>query len=274
MSCFPHYFAIPALVVCGPKLLHCASGLFLTILRAIHRLPTMHMLTRRFFLTGLGLSLSLRSVPCVIAAGQDNTQVKVVLFSVPETVWQAKLEGRHLTATDLHTRLEERAREQEAQRVVHVLCTLKDDGTPFEWRRGETRKLTTGWQITGGKPEVRPKHFADHFVGTALTLSHAGLQPDGTLTVALKLEHHTAPPGMRRINFANAAEGAERDRLSVEYPEFATLEWSGKAILSTGCTLVAQMLHAPDESENEKPKEKANAVPAQRHLLFITRATP
>ncbi|MGV3661355.1 MAG: hypothetical protein ACO1TE_14300 [Prosthecobacter sp.] len=213
----------------------------------------------RIFLPCLWLGL------CMVSPASAAERAKVVLFAVPETIWQAKLEGQFRDHTDLWTRLEERVREREAERPVHVLCELKSDA-PFAWKHGETRKFTTGWQVIGGKPGVKPERFADQFVGTTLSIENTGVQPDGTVGLELALEHHITPPSMRPLNFAQAAEGAERDRLSVEYPNFSKLEWRGKVSLGHACRLVAQVLQAPGNRESKDP--------AQRYLLFIIPVIP
>lgn len=228
----------------------------------------MPLLMRRLFLPGLALSWALvTAVPAAVAA--DLTDVRVMLFSLPETVWQAKLAEQHLGAPELHTRLEAMVATREAQCPIDARCTLKDDGEPLTWKRGGIRQFTSSWNVLerGKGLGVTPAKHEERFIGSTLTFEDAAVQSDGTLRVKLALYHHTGSPGMRRFNFALAAEGAERDRLSVEYPEFARLDWSGKISLTPGWQLVTQSLHDP---EDKLPGEKA-PLP-RRHLLFITAA--
>ena len=46
-------------------------------------------------------------------------------------------------------------------------------------------------------------------------------------------------------NYANAATGPERDRLSVEYPQFEKVEWHGEVTVWQEWRLVANVLHLP-----------------------------
>lgn len=228
----------------------------------------MPQLMRRLFLPGLALSWAFgTAVPAVMAA--DLTDVRVVLFSLPETVWQAKLADQQLSSADLHTRLEALVATREAQCPIDARCTLKDDGEPLTWKRGGMRQFTTAWNVLerGKGLGVTPAQHEERFIGSSLTFEDAAVRSDGTLRVELALLHHTAPPGMRRFNFAQAAEGAERDRLSVEYPEFARLEWRGKLSLTPGWQLVTQALH---DAEDKLAGGKA-PLP-RRHLLFIAAA--
>ncbi len=218
---------------------------------------------RRTFLTGISSSLWLafRSG----TAEPAPPRLRLQLFVIPEALWQAKLKDQHRDAADLCDRLLHHSRQQppEARLAVDQEITLKGDLSPLDWQRGGTRQFTTGWQVTGGTPEVRPQASAGRFVGTRASLTEIHFTDDHRLAFDLEFEHHTAPPGMRRINFANAAEGAERDRLSVEYPEFHKLEWRGGVSLGRAPQLLAQMLHAPVAD-----------LPARRHLLILSPGTP
>lgn len=243
------------------------------------------MLLRRSFLPGIALALSLGGALCVMAADKAETQVKVVLFSLPESVWQKNLEGQYHGHQDLFLRLEKHQLQNEAQRPVDVVCHLKPD-EPFEWKLGQTRKFTTGWQVLDRAKGlgVEPRTFEDRFVGTTLRIDDAWVRSNGAFSLELALEHHTAPPAMRRINYAQAVEGADRDRHSVEYPEFTKLEWKGKVTVTPAWQLVAQMLYAPEAEEPETggtqenasatEQPKTHATAARRHLLFIIDVIP
>lgn len=227
----------------------------------------MRPLMRRLFLYGLALSGALGTAAPAFAA--DLAEVRVMLFSLPETVWQAKLAEQQLGAPELHTRLEALVATREAQCPIDTRCTLKDDGEPLTWKRGGIRQFTTAWQVLerGKGLGVTPKKHEERFIGSTLTFEDAAVQSDGTLRVELALLHHTASPGMRRINFAQAAEGAERDRLSIEYPEFARLDWRGKISLTPGWQLLTQVLH-----DAEDKLDGGKALLPRRHLLFIAAA--
>ncbi len=205
-------------------------------------------------LMAVGLTLiTLGSLQAQTAA----PQVELVMHAVPETIWQAKFEGPLQDHPDLKKRLDAEG----IKPLFSVKGVLAFD-TPFVWRQGAEREFAEGWETRDQEPAV-PTRLLKRFVGTTVEWQQEHVTEQGKFQVILKLVHHLAPPKMRRISYANAAQGAERDKLSVEYPRFEAVEWEGRLAVSQQWRLVTQVLR-PAGIE-------AEAAPAMRYLVFIKR---
>lgn len=197
---------------------------------------------------------------------QAAEKVRVVMFRVPEKMWQAELERGSADTQALWKLLDQKSRQENVQRTLDVECALRDDQTATEWKRGLDQEFTSSWTSDADKIEVVPEKAEQRFVGTQLSVAGAGPTPGGRLGVSLRLEHDTRPPLMMKHNYANAAEGPERERLSVEYPQFEKVMWQGRVAVDHEWRLVAQVLHTA--KDDDAPAD------ARRYLLFITRIRP
>ena len=83
----------------------------------------------------------------------------------------------------------------------------------------------------------------------------------------MSLEHHLDSPVMQRFNYANAAVGADRDKLSVEYPLFEKIAWKGELFVSREWRLVTNLL----SPQREAAGPGQDAAPAMRYVVFIKR---
>lgn len=205
------------------------------------------------------------------AEGEAAEKVRVVMFRVPEKMWQAELEGGSDTQA-LWKQLDQKSRQVNVQRTLDATCALRDDRTASEWKRGLDQEFTSSWTSDAGKIEVVPEKAEQRFVGTLLSMASLGPTPGGRLGVSLRLEHHTRPPLMMKHNYANAAEGPERERLSVEYPQFEKVVWQGRVAVDHEWRLVARVLHSADR--NDTGNDGGTAAEDWRYLLFITRIRP
>lgn len=205
-------------------------------------------------LMAVGLTLiALGSLQAQTAA----PQVELVMHAVPETVWQTKFEGPWLDHSELKKRLDAEG----AKPLFSVKGILAFD-TPFVWRQGAEREFAEGWETRDQDPAV-PTRLLKRFVGTTVEWQQEHVTEQGKFQVILKWVHHLSPPKMRRISYANAAQGAERDKLSVEYPRFEAIEWEGRLAVTQQWRLVTQVLR-PAGIE-------AEAAPTMRYLVFIKR---
>lgn len=192
------------------------------------------------------------------AAGQG---VHVVMYELPETLWQAEFEGRFLEPAALQKRLEEEFTQGRVKKPVSSLVSTAA-GVAVE-TKGEEPTFVTGWE-TREKGRAIPTDTTTRFVGTLIVVEDKGITDRDPGQVTMKMEHHFAPPTMYKINYANAATGAERDKLSVEYPQFDKLEWQGQLSVGPRWRQVASVLRPASE--------KPGVAPAMRYLIFIKRA--
>ncbi len=192
--------------------------------------------------------------------GPSRGEVEVMMFAVPEAVWLAKFEGQLKEHPMLWKQLDEEARAGRVERPVEMKCKLAGD-EPFEKRVGGEKEFVESWRKDGAAKEVKQDRVTRRFIGTVIRLQlQSDMREDAPLRVTMKLEHHIAPPVMRRINYANAATGAERERLSVEYPQFEKIEWNGVISVRHEWRLVTQLLRPQGDGGN-----------AMRYLVFIKR---
>ncbi|MBB5038359.1 hypothetical protein [Prosthecobacter dejongeii] len=182
-------------------------------------------------------------------------QVELVMHAVPETIWQAKFEG----PLQDHPELKKRLQTEGIKPLFSVKGILAFD-TPFVWRKGAEREFAEGWETRHQDPAV-PTRLLKRFVGTTVEWQQEHATEQGKFQVILKLIHHLASPKMQRISYANAAQGAERDKHSVEYPRFDVIEWEGRLAVSQQWRLVTQVLR-PAGTESDL---------AMRYLVFIKR---
>ncbi|HAL72441.1 MAG TPA: hypothetical protein DCP71_11775 [Verrucomicrobiales bacterium] len=212
-------------------------------------------LTQQFLRVALGAGIV---VGQVLAA---PVEVELVMYEVPEVLWQAKFEGQFQEHPALKKRLDEEMQVGGLKQVLAVKGAVGED-QPWIWRQGQEQEFAEGW-VTPEKPPAMPERLAKRFVGSAVEIQQEGLTEGGRLRVSLKLEHHLTPPKMRRISYANAATGAEREKLSVEYPQFDQIEWMGQLTLWQQWRQVTNVLRlsGPD----------AGAGPAMRYVVFIKR---
>lgn len=183
--------------------------------------------------------------------------VEVVMYELPETLWQAEFEGQFQENPALCKRLEAAAEEGRIQRPLSSQLRFSAEGTAV-YQKGAEQAFVTGWDADTPE-EVKPFGTLPRFIGTRMEVQDEGLTDSGKQMVIVKLEHHLAPPAMYKINYANAATGAERERLSVEYPQFEKLEWEGRLSIWHLWRLVVNV-HRP-----------AGEAPAMRYLVFIKR---
>lgn len=188
-------------------------------------------------------------------------EVELVIYEVPELLWQAKFEGQFQEHPALKKRLDEEMQAGGLKQILAVKGAVAED-QPWIWRQGQEQEFAEGWE-TPEKPPAIPASRKKRFVGSAVELRHEGLTEGGRLLVSLKLEHHLNPPKMRRISYANAATGAEREKLSVEYPQFDQIEWVGRLTLWQQWRQVTSVLRLSGL--------EAGAGTAMRYVVFIKR---
>ena len=194
-------------------------------------------------------------------ARPPRSEVEVVMFAVPEAHWQTKFEGQFKEHPALWKQLDDEANRERIERPLEMKCLLIG-GEPVVQRRGEDKEFVEGW--VPQFDSIMPTEKTHRFIGTTVELTRRdSMKPDQPMRVMINLEHHLSPPIMQRINYANAAVGAERDKLSVEYPQFEKIEWKGEAVVWPEWRLVANILRPQ--------REGAGAVPAMRYILFIKR---
>lgn len=212
-------------------------------------------LTWHFLRVALGVVLLMGQV---LAA---PVEVELVMYEVPEAVWQAKFEGQFQEHPALKKRLEEEMQAGGLRQILAVKGAVAED-EPWIWQQGQEMEFAEGWETPEHSPAI-PASRKKRFVGSAVELLHEGITEGGRLQVSLKLEHHLNPPKMRRINYANAATGAEREKLSVEYPQFDQIEWEGKLTLWQHWRQVTSLLRLSGP--------ETGAGPAMRYVVFIKR---
>jgi hypothetical protein len=195
-----------------------------------------------------------------------RSEVEVTMFVLPENVWQARFDGKFLEHPALWLGLNGDAAAGRVEMPVDFKFRLVRDEAVVQ-RKGSDTKFAETWE-TWRHPDFRayPTQTTTRFVGTAVELAQEETSEGGPLRVKLNLEHHVAPPTMKRFNYANAATGPERDRLSVEYPQFEKVEWHGEVTVWQEWRLVANVLHLPVVTSAKA------ATPPTRFLLFIKRA--
>ena len=217
------------------------------------------LMARTFFALLVWQTLLLGAV-----AQPAPVEVEVALFAVPEATWQARYEGKFAEHPALWLRLHGDAVAGQVIQPVDFKFRLVE-GEPITQRRGSEQEFVEGWR-TWHSPgsEAVPDRKTRRFVGTSVELTQQATSEPGPLSVTMNFEHHLAEPTMHRINYANAATGAERDRLSVKYPNFETVEWRGELFVSREWRLATNLL---------RPQPAGSVVvPATRYLLFIKRA--
>jgi hypothetical protein len=217
-----------------------------------------------------GTVLSIHLVALVhcaaFAAEFPRSEVEVTMFAVPEKMWQERFEGKFQEHPALWLRLNGDAASGLLAMPVDFKFRLVGDEAVVQ-RKGEEQKFVESWRTWRfADSEARADKTTTRFIGTSVQLAQEETSQPGPLRLKLDLEHHVAPPTMRRINYANAATGAERNRLSVEYPQFEKVEWHGELTVWREWRLVANLLHLPVVAE---PKP---AGPPTRYLIFIKRA--
>ncbi len=181
------------------------------------------------------------------AAEPFKVTTEVVMLALPETEWQSAYAGK----TPVWAKLWE----SQATRLFDIKSQLTGD-EESEVRHGADKEFAESWEDKEGNGVVKPGRTVKRFVGTRVRL-----QCINRRRVALKLEHDLAPPVMRLHNYAHTAEGAERDKLSVEYPQFDKVEWKGEITISPEWRLVTQFLRP----QGEEP----GAPPGMRYLVLI-----
>ncbi|HYF37299.1 MAG TPA: hypothetical protein VD994_18505 [Prosthecobacter sp.] len=192
-----------------------------------------------------------------------RAEVEVTLFAVPEALWQARFEGRFHEDPALYLRLYGDAAAGRVEQPADFKFRLVG-GDPVTQRKGADKDFAEGWRTWRGfnSPPV-PEKQTHRFIGTSVELAQEPTSAPGALRLRVNLEHHLAEPAMKRFNYANAATGAERDRLAVEYPEFEKIEWQGKISVWREWRLVGNML---------RPQPAVSpAMTAIRYLIFIKR---
>lgn len=201
------------------------------------------------------------TVPGVIHAQptpQKPWLVQAVLYEVPETTWQTQVENKPAAekSEGLRELLVKMVAEKTATEGFAAQGPLTEHA-PWLWRRGENVSFVESWEVNDKSVPV-PAGRSQKFVGSRLEVSllAAGRQ------VLVKVEHHPDTPDKQRIFFANAAEGAERDKFFVEYPAFQKVEWEGAVETRPNWKLVFNAL---------QPGHGGRV--AKRHIMFI-RCTP
>lgn len=196
-----------------------------------------------------------------VRAEPAGRTLAVVMYALPETTWQAKFEGQFQEHPALVKRLEEERRAGGLQPLFAMEATLAGD-KPVVWKQGAEQEFAEGWETPEDVPAI-PRRLVKRLVGTRVEIQQDGTTEEGNPQVILKLEHHITPPKMQRISYANAATGAEREKLSVESPKFEKIEWQGKLAVWPQWRLVTSVLRLPGP--------EAGAGPAMRYVVFIKR---
>lgn len=200
----------------------------------------------------------------VLLIGQAQAapvEVELVMYEVPEVLWQAKFEGPFQEHPALKKRLDEEMEAGGLKQVLAVKGAVGED-QPWIWRQGQEQEFAEGWETPEHSPAM-PVSRKKRFVGSAVEIQQEGLTEGGRLRVSLKLDHHLTPPKMRRISYASAATGAEREKLSVEYPQFDQIEWVGRLTLWQEWRQVTSVLRLSGS--------EAGAGTAMRYVVFIKR---
>lgn len=188
--------------------------------------------------------------------------VHVVMYELPEPLWQAEFEGQFPEHAALQKKLEEESAAGRVKKPVNsqVRTSVAEPGVKT---KGEEQSFVCGWD-TREKGRATPLETSTRFIGTKIKVEDLSSTDEDKLLVMMKLEHHLAAPQMYKINYANAATGEERDKLSVEYPKFERLEWQGQLSVGHQWRQVANVLLPPrDDTEA--------AADARRFLIFIKR---
>jgi hypothetical protein len=203
------------------------------------------------FATLLALSLGL-SGGLATAAPQ---RVVVTLFSLPEDAWQTMQGATDEPLPSLWTRLQIAADAGAVRVAVNAEMALVP-GEVSVFKRGEEQRFSDSWRYEE-MVTVRPRQTAKRFVGT---LIKADCEAQDEPVVDLTFSYDVAAPELRRFNYATQAQGAERGRLSVEYPAFEKLDWQGQVELSTG------------EWQPLRLATFFQSARRMRHVLFLGRA--
>lgn len=191
------------------------------------------------------------------AGGEPVRQVELTMFALPETLWLAKHEGQHPRWEDFN----DEVNAKRATRLFAIKAELAGT-TPFVRRIGEDREFVEGWNLDGTRAGgIVPGQVAKRFVGTVVELTQKPAEGSGQpWRLKLNLEQHLSPPVMQRINYATAAAGAERAKLSVEWPQFEKLTWTGELAMGGEWRLAANVLWRPGGG--------SDSAPAMRYLVF------
>lgn len=177
-------------------------------------------------------------------AEQTRYRARVQMFAVPSDFWMDKVEGQNLAAPALQALLDATAQAPQGpvQRLLDQQLDLKE-GTPVEYRNGVDADYVTGWQQDSTGLKMVPGSLVKRFSGTLLELELKEVNGGvGEPVVHIQVEHHLSPPSSFLVNYANAATGAERARLSVELPRLEYLSWMGDVLLRQDWRLVAAVL--------------------------------
>ncbi|MFC5457023.1 hypothetical protein [Prosthecobacter fluviatilis] len=178
------------------------------------------------------------SCPC--RAQEPGVQVTLKVTAVKESDWQHEM-AAGTTPDGLRERLH-------ARTLAELTGEVKEEGTTV-MLSGEKRDIVTRWEFDRIKDQSLANKTAQELIGTEVRLQQEPPknQTDAT-RISLSLIHDLSPPQSQSFSYANAAEGAEREKHSVTAPRFERLRWQGEVLVGVKERMIANFVPANDAS--------------------------